>query len=116
MFFGVVLLCLVLCLYLSSILFVSDPSVCQRQTEVENQHHGVHGEVVVPKVIGCKQIKSTMEVSCFVPEDVGDLVLIVGRKGALIEESQTDTQQDNGHGGIGGLWLDFEWEFLISNE
>lgn len=57
-----------------------------------------------------------MEVSCFVPEDFGDLVFVVGRKSALIEESQTDTQQDNGHGSIHGLWLDFEWEFLISNE
>jgi hypothetical protein len=57
-----------------------------------------------------------MEVSCFVPEDFGDLEFVVGRKGALIEESQSDRQQDNGHGGIDGLWLDFEWEFLISNE
>ena len=38
----------VVSLYLSSILFVSDPSVCQRQTEVENQRHRVHGEIVVP--------------------------------------------------------------------
>ena len=106
----------VVSLYLSSILFVSNPSVCQRQTEVENQHHSVHGEIVVPEIIGCKQIKGAMEVSCFVPEDFGDLVFVVGRKGALIEESQSDRQQDNGHGSIDGLWLDFEWEFLISNE